>query len=167
MATAKEVGAHLDVSDRTVRELQAKGVLPASEGRGSLDLDACRIAYVRHLREQAAGRKGEGGKGLDLAEERARLASEQADAVEMKNALARGELVAVSAVTSAVIGAVEMAKARLLRVPATVAKDDLALRERLDRALREAMEDLSATRVLEAPGEEEDGGEVPPDDPAA
>lgn len=55
MATQAEVGKHLDLSDRTIRELLDKGVLPNAR-RGALDLDSCRVAYIRHLREVAAGR---------------------------------------------------------------------------------------------------------------
>lgn len=55
MATQAEIGLHLDLSDRSVRDLISRGVLPQSP-RKALDLDACRIAYIRHLRETAAGR---------------------------------------------------------------------------------------------------------------
>lgn len=47
-------------------------------------------AYTEHLRVQAAGRAAMGS--LDLATERARLASEQADRVAMQNAEKRKEL---------------------------------------------------------------------------
>lgn len=61
MATQAEIGTHLDLSDRSVRELLTKGVLPSAP-RGEHDLDACRLAYVRHLRAVAAGRAlGAGG----------------------------------------------------------------------------------------------------------
>jgi hypothetical protein len=43
MATDAEVGAHLDITDRSIRELKKRGVLPAA-GRGKMDLDACRVA---------------------------------------------------------------------------------------------------------------------------
>lgn len=51
------------------------------------------MAYIRELREQAAGRAAAGD--LDLATERARLAKEQADKVAMQNAVTRGELAPV------------------------------------------------------------------------
>ncbi|MBP0492098.1 hypothetical protein [Roseomonas indoligenes] len=72
MATALEVAEHLDLTDRSVRELQKRGVLPQGK-RGALDLGECRLAYIRHLREQAAGRAGTKDSKHSLATERARL----------------------------------------------------------------------------------------------
>jgi phage terminase Nu1 subunit (DNA packaging protein) len=46
MASQIEIAAHLNLSDRQIRNLVADGVLPASRGRGGMDLDACRLAYV-------------------------------------------------------------------------------------------------------------------------
>lgn len=163
MATAKEVASHLDVSDRTIRDLQSRGVLPQA-ARGALDLDACRIAYIQHLRERAAGRQGEAEPGnLDLVHERARLAKEQADRIASRNAIDRGELVAISAVTQAVVSAIELSKARLMRVPAIVAKADSGLKERIATAIEDALEDLSAVRVEAVASEGDDGGEDPSD----
>lgn len=86
MPTQAKVATHLGVSARTVGDLVASGVIPKPR---ESDLDAIRLAYIGHLRELAAGRRSEGG--LDLVAERARLAKEQADAQEMKNAEERGE----------------------------------------------------------------------------
>ncbi len=58
MATQKQVGEHLELSDRSIRYLIARGVLERS-GRRKFDVDACRRAYLRHLREIAAGRAAE------------------------------------------------------------------------------------------------------------
>lgn len=56
----------------------------------AVSLDEVRVAYIRRLREIAAGRAALGD--LDLATERARLAREQADKIAMQNAVTRGEL---------------------------------------------------------------------------
>jgi phage terminase Nu1 subunit (DNA packaging protein) len=55
MATQKKVAEHIDLSSRRVRELIKDGVLPASKGTGGLDVDACRLAYVRYLRGLSTG----------------------------------------------------------------------------------------------------------------
>ncbi|KGE78265.1 terminase small subunit [Halomonas salina] len=55
MATQVEIAAHLDITDRQVRNLLQSGVLPPSKGRGGYDLDGCRLAYIRHLRGQVNG----------------------------------------------------------------------------------------------------------------
>jgi terminase small subunit / prophage DNA-packing protein len=59
----------------------------------SSSLDQIRIAYIRRLREQAAGRAATGD--LDLATERAALARAQREKIEMANAVTRGELAPV------------------------------------------------------------------------
>ncbi|AWV21725.1 Phage Terminase Small Subunit [Roseomonas mucosa] len=147
MATDAELAAHLDISDRLVRELRKKGVFPEVP-RGGNDLDGCRTAYIRHLRERAAGRQGDADAGdLDLVQERARLAKEQADATAMRNAQARGEMVPITAVTVAVVGAIELAKSRLLRVPAIVAKADGKLKLRIQTAVEDALDSLATVRV--------------------
>lgn len=53
------------------------------------DLTTIRIAYIRHLREMAAGRAATGD--LDLATERAGLARAQRERIEMQNAVTRAE----------------------------------------------------------------------------
>ena len=83
--TQAEVAVHLDLSDRSVRELEVKLGMG-----GDYTLNDFRVAYIRHLREQAAGRATTGD--LDLATERARLAAAQAERVERTNAKERGEL---------------------------------------------------------------------------
>lgn len=56
-------------------------------------LNEIRVAYIRRLREQAAGRATTGD--LDLASERAALAKAQRERIEMQNAVTRGELAPV------------------------------------------------------------------------
>lgn len=99
MATQVEVAAHLDLSDRQVRALVADGVLPGSKGTGGLDIDACRLAYLRYLRGIGKGQvKPEPDNGpneidplveLKLTQERLRLTAAQADGQELKNEVTR------------------------------------------------------------------------------
>lgn len=158
MATQAEIAAHLDLTDRTVRDLKKRGVFNA-DGRGQLDLDACRVAYIRHLRERAAGRTSDEAEaeGLDLVAEKARLAKEQADHYAMRNAEKRGELVPVADYTAAVLSVIEMVKAKLLRIPAKVAKTDSRLKGRIADALEDALDELSAARITEERGGADDG----------
>lgn len=83
-----EVAAHLDLSDRSVRELESKLNVPTD-----YTLRTFRLAYIRHLREVAAGRAGT--SDLDLATERAGLAREQKERVALQNAVTRRELAPV------------------------------------------------------------------------
>lgn len=84
--TQAEIAAHLDISDRRLRELLTEFGLDHKQS----PLTEIRILYLRKLRAEAAGRSTNGD--LDLATERARLAAEQADKIAMQNAVTRGEL---------------------------------------------------------------------------
>lgn len=80
-----EIAAHLDISDRRVREIATEWGLDSAD----LSLGEWRIRYIRQLRERAAGREGAGD--LDLVQERAALAREQREGQAIKNAVARRE----------------------------------------------------------------------------
>lgn len=153
MAKRIEVAAALGVNDRTVGDLVSRGILPDAPGRGQWDIAACTRAYIAHLREQAAGRAGDGE--LDLVEERARLAKEQADRHEMENAVRRGELLERAHVDAAVIGAFARVRARLLAIPSKLApqvvqSDEPAEAEQMIRAaVCDALRELSSTNVAD------------------
>jgi len=84
--TQKEAGEHLDLSERSIRDLEV-----ATGLRGQpYTLSQLRIAYIRKQREEAAGRSAAGD--MSLATERAGLAREQRDKIAMQNAVTRGEL---------------------------------------------------------------------------
>lgn len=90
MLTQQEIADHLDLSQAAVSLLM--GELGMDWKAASLaDI---RVAYIRRLREIAAGRATNGD--LDLATERAALARAQRERIEMKNAVDRGELAPVS-----------------------------------------------------------------------
>ncbi|MDP2172007.1 MAG: terminase small subunit [Rhodocyclaceae bacterium] len=89
MLLQETIAEHLDMDQSSVSRLCAELEI---DWRNST-IDQLRIAYIRRLREQAAGRAASGD--LDLAGERARLAKEQADRVSMQNAVTRGELAPV------------------------------------------------------------------------
>ncbi|KAA0572223.1 hypothetical protein FZ983_32145 [Azospirillum sp. B21] len=165
MANQAEVAEHLDITDRTVRDLKKRGIFNA-DARSQMDLDACRVAYIRHLRERAAGRASDDAEaeGLDLVAEKARLAKEQADNYAMRNAEKRGELVPIADYTAAVVSVIEMVKAKLNRIPAKVAKGDSRLKDRIATELEDALDELSTARIAEEMGggdedEEDDGAE--------
>jgi hypothetical protein len=76
--------------------------------------------YISHLREMAAGRySGE----LNLQEERARLAKEQADAKEMENMIERGELVYIDHIVKRFEKQLIKCKTKLLAAPTKIAAE--------------------------------------------
>ena len=147
MATQAEVAAHLDLSQQAVSKLKNQSVISAGAGGRGYDLDVTRVAYIRHLRNSAAGR--DSSKVGSLEAERARLAREQADKVAMDNAERRKELASLPDMTGAVIGVISLAVTELQKVGMIVAKGDHKLRRRIEMAVDDALENLSATRVIE------------------
>ncbi len=141
MATAKETARHLDLGDRRFRELVEEGTIERRPP-GEYDIDHVRVIYIRHLRKAAAGR---GVKtDLDLASERAMLTREQTAAAALKNAVARGEYVAIEEVGRQVENEYGLVRQRILAMPGKLA-DAL---EGLSREEREAAMTAEVTEAL-------------------
>lgn len=157
--TAVELGEWLGLSDRSVRDLAEEG-FAVRVARGRYDLRASIRAYVEHLREVAAGRaSADGAKGLDLVEQRARLAKEQADGQAMKNARDRGLLLPRDEVNAAVQSAFARVRARLLAIPAKAAplvfgaRAAVEIKDKLTDLVHEALAELAGTKVVAEPGQ--------------
>ena len=134
MASQREIAEHLDLTARAVREHRDNRVLPDLR---TSSIDEIRLAYIRHLREVAAGRGGSGA--LDLTDERARLASAQADKTELELRVRRGELVEAAEVETVVVRLASGVVERMRSVPVKVAQEvhaagSLAAAERILRA---------------------------------
>ncbi len=91
---AGELADWLGVSSQSIAAFANDGKVVRVK-RGKYDLRASVQTYTAHLLEVAAARGGE-AQILDLTQERARLAREQADGQELKNRQARKELVPAS-----------------------------------------------------------------------
>lgn len=161
MASVAQAAAHLFLSERRFHELLDQGTIERAE-RGAYDLDQVREQYIEHLRAVAAGRASELG-GLDLTAERARVAKEQADGLEMKNAAMRGELLPRADVHAAVTSANARVRAKLLSMPGKLAPilasltAPAAIKERLTSAIYEALSELAETIVAGIPGPDRAG----------
>lgn len=151
-----QIAALLGISSRWVGELRAKGDLPADGASWLENLEAWVLLKSG----------GENGDALRLDLERARLVREQADAKAMDNAERRKELGSIQDMTTAVITVITGAVARLSLVGASVAKGDAKLRERIEGAIDDALEELSLAKVEEQTGGLIDG-ENASDDEAA
>jgi len=140
MATVSECARHVDLGDRRFFELLDDGVFER-RAAGGYDLETVRVAYIRHLRKVAAGR---GAKtDLDLASERALLTREQTAREALRNAIARGEYVAVEEVGRQVEAEYGMVRQRLLAIPGKCAAA-------LQGLGREECEAVLASEVSEA-----------------
>ena len=163
MATQKQVADHLDLSTRTLADLLKDGVLPPVKGPGGLDLDACRVAYIRNLRGKAAGRirqaPAPSADGLELNAERARLAHHQANKAALDEQEVRGELVRAEDVTRSVSDAFRRVRARLLSLPTKLtpiilgSTDAVEVKNAIEAGVLEALAELTRETV------EDDGPE--------
>lgn len=84
--TQAEFAVLVGVSEAKVSQLVGEGVIERGQ-----TAHAWLLAYCERLREVAAGRASIEAGGLDLVQERARLARSQREAQDIKNAVARGE----------------------------------------------------------------------------
>ena len=107
----------------TTRTIQAWGKrqsdpLPAAERtiRGQAKTYDPQVAVRWYLRNELA-KLGPDGEVLDLNAERARLAKQQADKIEMENARLRGELVPVAVVRRYLEGILMAFRSRVLAIP--------------------------------------------------
>jgi phage terminase Nu1 subunit (DNA packaging protein) len=158
MATQREVADHLGVSQPVVAKLVAAGVFQPT-GRGGLDLDACRKAYLGRLREEAAGRAAHGGadgdpEELDLVAERARLAKAQADRIEMENHQTRGLVIPVEVASRMLGETLAKVRTRILAIPSECALQCASARTApqaeavIRRAVIDALTELSSGKEI-------------------
>lgn len=115
--TQTEIAKHLDLSERAVREfLDAAGI-----DHRLATLAEIRVAYIRRLREQAAGRATNGD--LTLATERAGLARAQRVRIEMENAREQRLLVRVEEIEPRMKAAAVHARALWLEAAPRLARE--------------------------------------------
>lgn len=143
MPTQREFADHVGVSQPLVSDLLRRGVLPRDG-----TLDQWRLAYCKHLREQAAGRQSDGGE-LDLVAERARLTHHQANIAALDEDTKRGNLIPAEQVEQAWGDLVFAARARLLSIPTKAAplvqsaENRAEVESILKATVYEALEELS------------------------
>jgi phage terminase Nu1 subunit (DNA packaging protein) len=132
----RTIADHLDLSQQAVSQIMDEMGINWK----SATLKQVRVAYIRRLREQAAGRAASGD--LDLAGERARLAKEQADRVAMQNAVTRAELAPVALIEQVLFAAASKVAGIFDGIPGLV-------RRRVPRLTRDEL-DLIAGEIAKA-----------------
>lgn len=137
----EDLGDFLGVSGRTVRELAQKGVITKVGTRFPVR-ESVR-AYCAHLREQAAGRGG----SVNLTQERVRVAREQADALAMKNAITRREMLPAREVEAAWASVLRDVRSAMLALPGRVQQRLAQLTphdvSEIDREVRSILEETA------------------------
>ena len=139
-----------DCSDRNIRDL-AKRNLVVKIGPGRYDLGKSVQTYVKHLRGQASGHKS-GDDDLDA--ERARLTRRQAEEIEMRLALTRGEAIEIDQVAPALERIVRSVQLSLLAVSTKAAgrlphltRHDIG---EIDALIRDALSDAAVEKLAVA-----------------
>lgn len=153
MASQSEISSKLGINVATFKDFVARGIIEERD-RGQYTLEECAKQYLSHLREIAAGRMTT--DGLNLADERARLAKEQADAKEMENMVERGELLYMDDVIKDFEDQLMNCKTKLLATPTKIAAEVFASRdvqevqELMEEAIKDALSELVGYRQKDA-----------------
>ena len=87
-----------NVTDRRIQQLAKEGVIPKA-ARGKYPLIGVIQGYVSYLQERSLGSDFSDG---DLRNEKLRLTRAQADNMEIKNEIARGEVAPIELLTHAI-----------------------------------------------------------------
>ncbi len=158
MATQKEVAEHIDLTDRQVRTLIKRGIIPPGRGAGGLNIDHCRVAYIQYLRGMATGQVKANQDALDAQQERARLTHHQANIAALDEDRLKGELIPVEDVARVIGDDYANVRAKLLSMPPKVAPQLVGVslekaKDIIDRQIREALEELSADDVYSTDNE--------------
>lgn len=153
-AKPSALGTLIGVSERKVQEMVERGMLTqyATLGRWLLE-------YCAHMREQAAGRLAH--NELGLTSERARLAKEQADRLELRNREARRELAPVALIEEVLAKAGSEVAGILESIPGAVRRRDPSLSV---QALAWIEEEIARARNRAAAVRLADLDLTPPDD---
>lgn len=130
-ATLSACAAYLDLTRQRVAALAADGNLPRKED-GTFDLDECRIAYIRFLRQAANRRAASADNG-------ARLREARAQEIELRVAREAGEFIPLEDVETVLQDAVSAFCAELNGVPAACTRD-LALRKVIEEQVGNAID---------------------------
>lgn len=140
-----ELAGVLGVNKRKLQNFVDRGVLVAVT-RGKYPLGKSIRDYCEALRETAANRD-HFRVGSGLAAERERETRERADALALKNAAARGEMLRAMDVEAQWADILRMVRSGMLALPSRVQQrlghlttHDLAI---LDREIRDTLEELS------------------------
>ena len=130
---------------RNVRKLAERGILARTK-RDGYPLATSIKAYIGHLQETAAGR-AHVNVGSGLAQQRERETRERADALAMKNAATRRELLPATEVEREWGDMLRLLRARLLALPSRIQQrlghltaHDLST---MDREIRDTLMELS------------------------
>jgi phage terminase Nu1 subunit (DNA packaging protein) len=139
---------HTGISERTIRQWIADGVIPQTDDMGMVVKSV--ITYYKG--QTAEARRDRTKEGQDeLYVQKVRLTEAQADKLDLENREREGELVEADSVRSAWLEMIAAARAKLLSIPTKVAPQVIAMSNAADAEqlvklfVYEALEELSTS----------------------
>jgi phage terminase Nu1 subunit (DNA packaging protein) len=152
---------YLDLSHRRVQQLADEKILPRLPN-GNFDLDACRVAYIRYLRDE--------GRRVSKTAAASRTQELRGDEIELRLARERGKLIEfeevelfitdITAALSAELSGVPAGCTRDLDLRKTIEERQHAAIDRCRRRFEEASEALRAGREIFDDDEETNTGRL-------
>lgn len=152
------LAVEFEMDRRTVAK-RLSGVTPSGERQGK---PVWRMADAAAAIVGASRDGAEQGDEAELLAERTRKTREEADAIEMKNAQMRGELLLREDVTAAVVSAFARVRARMIGLPPKLAPMMVTISEIAEaealirRAVYDALRELADTSVADLCGDDGD-----------
>src|SRR5437868_4419617 len=144
MSTINEVCNFFGVTRQTVHAWQKRGVV-RKPPRGQYDIQVIAQAIVADWIDAKSGR-GDHASNKGLSEARTDLAREQAEAMKIKNAYSRGELVSLARVQRAIEGTYTNVRELILAVPGKHASQlEMRPRGEVEEMLRDVLYELLDT----------------------
>jgi hypothetical protein len=128
--TATELAVHLDMTPQRVSSLANEGHIPRNND-GTFPQTHARIGYIRFIRRSAATRAGTGQTTTPLIETKTLKA-------KLELAIAQGEYVRIDDVEAVSVEADLNLRNELAGIGARITRD-LELREKIDRAINDAI----------------------------
>lgn len=160
MLTSRAIGQHCGIPERTIRDWQAKGIVPKTADY-ALAVQAV-IAYYKRQIEEIAEASGDDDM---LKAEKIRLTRAQADKVELELSLRQGELVEAHSTVLVWSKYILSCRSRLLGLPAKVAyelagiTDPALIQQILQEVVDEAIAELGSEQFIECLGAAEEDGD--------
>jgi len=153
MATATEAGNHIFISPSRFRDLIGVGTITRMAA-GRYSLDKVREEYCKNAQKVMQGRAAD--SGATLSAQRARLATAQAEGAELRNAVSRGDFIALKLVETSLAALFSTIRENVLTLPGKAAdaltphtpQDRLAIYGILRSECRDLLTGLSSPEVV-------------------
>lgn len=146
--TLVEAAEHVCCASRTFSSYLDEGVITRMPREQGYNLDQVRNEAFKHLRALVSGHGTDGSGAGSLAAERAALAKEKRESMQLKNAIARGDYVSLAEIKRQWMPRLEVMRERLLSIPGKCG-DELANRDkeyveaRIEEEISEALNELA------------------------